>query len=519
MKEFLHGRRAAVAAAAALLSITLAGCSGSGTRSVDGADGNAGVGGGATITVSYSTDIESWNPYAHSSTPSYSRWGNMLEPLVTFDYQTRKFVPVLATSWEAKDTTWTFHLRTGVKFHSGAPFTSADVVHSFDRIMKEPESLQGGDLKVVSSIKAPDDQTVVVTTKEPSATLLSSLISRYITSKTTFDKYGAKEADHHPDGTGPYQFVRWQPGVDLTVKRFPGYWGQAPSTAPQTIIFRLIASPEDAVAALERGEVDIATGLPIQDVDQVNSGGKAHMEKIDGARTLMFPFNSSRAPFNNAQLRQALSYAVDVKGIIGTILKDAATPMNGVVPRHIYGADDSIKPYEYNPERAKQILADAGLKGTHIKLSTPTNRYPKDVEVAQAIQQQLQVVGLEVEIATPEFGTLSADMTAGKLDFYQISRGNYVDAAVLLAQYFQTGVTKRTGYSNPEVDKLLDEQAKELDETKRLALLAKAQELIHADAPAIFFGSYTDIYGVSNRVTWKPGIDESVAGAEISVSK
>lgn len=515
MKEISARRRGILIATVVTAAVALlAGCtSGSGTTttSTGGADGAS-----KTVTIAYNTDIEAWSPYAHSSTPTYSRWSNVMEPLVDYDYATKKYIPVLATSWTTEGTKWTFHLRKGVKFQSGNPFTSADVIHSYDRIWHDPDSLQASDFAAVASIDAPDKYTVVITTKAPNAVLLSNMISAFITSKTTFDKYGSGEADHHPDGTGPYSFVSWQPGVAMTVKKNPHYWGKLPAGMPGTLVFKLITSPEDAVAALKRGEIDIDTNLPIQDQDSVDTDS-TKVIAIDGTRTMFFAFDNEKAPFDDVKVRQAISYAVDVKGIIKNVLGGEATQSHGPIPSAVYGSDPSLKPYPYDPAKAKKMLTAAGAEGASITLTTTTNRYPNDVEVAQAVQQELQAVGLKVTIATPDFGTFSDAMTAGTLDFYQISRGNYVDAAVLLTQYFQSGVTKRTQYSNPTVDSLLTSQAGELDASKRLADLRKAQALILADAPAVFFGSYKDIYGVTSRVGWTPSVSEEIKGVDITV--
>lgn len=514
----LSMKRPLAAALAAGLGVTLlmTACSGgSATKSTRGDSG----GGPKTVTVAYSTDLAGWSPYAHSDTPSYSRWANVFEPLLTYDSKAKKYVPVLATDWKVDGTKWTFHLRHDVKFQSGNPFTSADVVHTFNRIKTDPDSLQAANLDAIASTEAPDDHTVVVTTKRPNATLISQLINTYISGKASYDKWGKAEADKHPDGTGPYSFVSWQPGVALTMNKNPNYWNKAvePAGMPDKLVFKVITSPEDAVAALQRGEVDIDVGVPVQDKETVENGG-AKFESIAGNRTLFFAFNNTRAPMNNKLVRQAISYAVDTKGIIDSILKGAATQTNGLLPAGVYGANTELTPYPHDPEKAKQMLAQAGATGAQITLTTPTNRYPSDTEVAQAVQQQLEAVGLKVAVKTPDFGTFSADLTAGKMDFYQISRGGFVDAAALLTQYFQSGITKRTQYSNPAVDDLLTQQAAELDETKRLAELRQAQALIFQDAPAVFFGSYNDIYGVAKRVTWQPNVLEQVKGIDMTVN-
>lgn len=513
MKRVSGRRRRGAYAACALAIVTVAGCSSVPAASSSG----GGTSGSSTVTIAYNTDLVSWNPYGQTDSPDYSRWSNILQPLVGYDYSNDTYTPVLATSWSQSGDNWTFHLRHNVKFQTGTPFTSADVIFSFDQIKNGAGSLQASNLSAIAKMSAPDPYTVVLTTATPDATLLSNLINTFIISKANYEKYGASQAWFHPDGTGPYKFVSWQQGVAMTMVKSSDYWGPEPADMPDKLVFRVITSPEDAVAALQRGEVNIDTNVPPQDKSVVTSAG-AKYEAIEGDRTMFFAFNSATPPFNNPLVRQAISYAVNVKGIMAGILAGAATEMNGPVPSNVYGSDPSLKPYPYDPAKAEQMLKQAGAEGDSITLTTTTDRYPDDVQVAQAVQQELDQVGLKVTLATPDFGTFSDELTAGKMAFYQISRGGYVDASDLLIQYFETGVTKRTEYSNPAVDKLLNESNEESNPAKRLTMLHEAEALIMQGAPAVFFGAYTDIYGVTSNVQWQPNVGEDIDGIDMTVT-
>lgn len=469
-----------------------------------------------TVTAVETTDLEAWSPYAQSSTPSYSRWGNIFEPLVDYDYEAKKIVPVLATSWTNDGLDWIFKLRQGVKFHDGSDFTAKDVIHSFTRMMKDGDSLQASNFIDIDTMTAVDDHTLKIRTKEVTATLLQNIgPNRFISSKTAFDKYGNKDdADRHPSGTGPYKFVAWNRGSDLTLEKYEGY--RTPNAGPDKLVFKVIPEATARAAALERGEVDLIREVPVQDVPRLSKLPNASVVGIDGIRMLMFPLSPRHAPLDDVRVRRAICYAVDVKAIIKDVLKNQATFMNGPVPSSIFGYDPNWKPYRHDPAKAKQLLAAAGhAGGFELKLTTPVNRYPKDREVAQAVAQQLASVGIKATLSTPEFGTLSNDMTDGKLDFYQISRGGYFDGAEPMEQYFRTGVTERTGYSNPKVDKLLDASDAELDEAKREKLLQQAGQILLDDAAAIFMCTYKDVYGVSKEISWKPNANENVQGIDM----
>ncbi|HEY0247653.1 MAG TPA: ABC transporter substrate-binding protein [Gryllotalpicola sp.] len=520
MKYIPRSRRLVAAAVSVLAAAALlTGCS---TNSSSLSDSK--TPGTASITIQYPTDIESMNPYAHSSSVTYSRWSNVMEPLVDYDYSTGKYVGVLAESWEDSGTSWTFHLRKGVKFQSGADFTSADVIWSINRMINDPKSLQADHFTGVTSYTAPDDYTVVITTKTPNPTLLLNLPNSLISSKTTYEKYAggddfanSAKADAHPDGTGPYSFVSYQTGVSLTVKKNPHYWGKLGADTPETMIFKVINSTADAVAALQRGEVDIVQGLSDTDTDTITKN-KDKVISVDGTRTMFLAFNPKANPlFADVRVRQAISEAIDVSSITKNIFHGEFTQSADAIPPAIYGAPKDLKPYKYDPADAKAKLAAAGATGATVQLTTPTGRYPHDVEVAQAVVQYLNDVGLKASVLTPDFATLSSDMSAGKLGFFQISRGGYNDASQLLNQYFRTGDTKRTEYSNSKVDALLNAAQSEPDDTKRLADLQQAQQLIVADAPAVFFGAYKDIYGTTSKIAWKPDASQEILGKDITV--
>ncbi|HEX6447609.1 MAG TPA: ABC transporter substrate-binding protein [Streptosporangiales bacterium] len=504
--------------AVAVAAVLVAGCSAGAPSGAGGGAGNAnGKGGGKSITIAYANDIEGWSPYATLNNLTYSRWSNVFEPLVQYADGTYK--GVLATSWSTKGAEWTFHLRKGVKFQDGQPFTAADVVHSFNRAKNDKSSLQTAHTAHMRKVTALDDNTVQVTTDGQYAVLLSDITSLFITSKATFDKYGAAKADEHPNGTGPYSFVSWQKGVSFTVKKNPHYWGNLPANMPTQMIFRVIPNPVDAVAALQRGEVDIVPSVLFQNVDTISKGKSTHIIAVDGIRTMFYGFQVTMPPFNDLRVRQAITYAIDVPKIIKNVLQNEVTPMNGPVPALVFGSDPhSTNPYPYNPAKAKQLLKEAGAVGKTITLTSTNGTTPGDTETSQTVQEMLQKVGLKVKIVTPDFATQSADLEAGKLGFYLGNRGNYFDANVFLSQYFQGGISKRTGYSNPKVNKLMKEQAAELDPKKRVVLLHQAEAQIMKDAPAVFFGAFRDVYGVTNRISWKPSTDEFLRGINVSVS-
>ncbi len=513
-----RARYAAIALGAGIAVTLAAGCAPKSSNAGGGSSAAAPAanGGNTTITIAYPADLESWSPYATISSQTYSRWSNIYEPLVS--YANDKYVPVLATSWSVAGNVWTFQLRKGVKFQDGSPFTSADVVYSLNRAANDKTSLMQSHTVAISKVVADGPSAVKIYTKGPNAVLPANLTSVFITSQASQKKYGAN-ADEHPNGTGPYSFVSWVKGATFTVKKNPEYWGKEPASMPGTIVFKIIPDPTDAVAALQNGEIDIDPNLPFQDVTTINNGSSTHVTSVPGVRTMFYGFNVKIPPFNNEKLRQAITSAIDTKSIIKNVLQGEVVSSNGPVPAVIAGSDPTMtNPFPYNPTKAKQLFAESGVGNTPITLVTTNGSTPGDAEVSQAIQQELQAVGMNVTLKTEDIASDQADLAAGKLGFYAGNRGNYFDASVFIEQYFMGPIDKRTGYDNPQLDSLMHTSDGELDQTKRQQELDQAESILMNEAPAVFFGAYNDIYGVSDKIAaWTPNPSEFIQGISISV--
>lgn len=206
-----------------------------------------------------------------------------------------------------------------------------------------------------------------------------------------------------------------------------------------------------------------------------------------------------------------MNHAVDLDSIIKYVLDGTAYRANGLSGPGSLGYLPDRKPYIYDPERAKSLLAEAGYpNGFEVNFHAPSGRYPKDREVAQAISGQLAKVGIRAKVITPEWSVFWSGVRTGKWDMFYFGAFNHLDPDVFLSLYFQTGVTKRLEYSNPEVDKAIAEQRQEFDPVKREVLLKKAINTILDDAPTILLWRHQMLYGVRERVLWKPTPEEGI---------
>ena len=470
------------------------------------------------VTIYHTSVADSINPYNHSSSPIYGQWQHVMEPLVELDYKKKDYVGVLADSWQFQGNKWTFKLKKNIKFHNGAPLTSKDVAFSIEKMRDEKGgSLQASNFKDVTEVQTPDDLTVVFVTKQPLAIFLDRLENRFILSKVAGDKFGDKLYDN-PIGTGPYKFVSYQRGGNMVFTRNDEYWGG--KAAIKEIVFRKVTEDAARLAALESGQTDFINNVPDHEVARLQKHPRIRIDKIEGLRMFFLAFNMAFKPWDNKLVRQAANYSVDAPAIVKNIFDGIGYPINGPVGANVIGADPKLKRYPYDPQKSKELLAKAGFpNGCDIQLYYSAGRYPKDREVCQVVSAQMVKGGFQVELISQEWALFwdKQGVNGGKLPFYYIGRGSLTDADTLYDQYFRTGTTKRTNYSNPGLDKLIEEQQKTADQKKRIAILQNAGKMIMEEAPFIPLYNLADIYGVARNVVWKMRPDEKVLGWDMSI--
>lgn len=369
------------------------------------------------LVVLSSVSLDSLHPYAYTSSPQYGIWNHILEGLVEENYEKMDYVGVLSESWEFKGRQWDFHLKKGVRFHDGSPFTAKDVVHSIQRIMKDPKSLQKSGLKDITEIQAPDDHTVVITTKTPNAMILDRLTNRFMISKAVADKYGA-DADQHPIGTGPYKFVSWERNGVLVMTRNEDYWGTKPDI--KEVITRRVKEDAARVSGLLAGQGDVINNVPVEEISRIRANPRVKIERAQGQRMYFLVLNPAYKPFDNKLVRQAFNYAIDPAVIIKHIYEGNGYVMNGPVASNVIGVDPKLKRYPQDHKKAKELLAKAGYgSGLEVKLHLSPDRYPKAKEVCQVIADQLGQAGVKVELVAQEFIVFwgQEGVNGGKLPF------------------------------------------------------------------------------------------------------
>jgi ABC-type transport system substrate-binding protein len=460
------------------------------------------------VTVAHGVGVYSLNPYAVNTSPLQAIWQSIMEPLIDVDYDKRRYVGVLAESWEIKGNKIDFKLRKGVRFHDGTPFSSKDVIASFKRILTDKESLQRPNLQNIREMSAPDDFSVVLTLKKADANALEDINNRVIMKQAAAEKMG--EADGSPIGTGPFKFVSWERSGQFVLRRNESYWGQAAKI--DEVIYKSIKEDAARIAALESGQADIISNVPPHEVARLKANPRLRVQPVQGLRPIFLVLSPAYKPLDNVKVRRAITHAIDRERIIKHVLEGNAYPLWGLVSAQVFGYDPGAKAFSYDPAKAKELLNEAGFpNGFEIEYYSPTGRYPKDREVAQVIVEQLSKVGIKAILKTPEWSIFNTDYKNGKYPMYLTGRGSLIDADTLFHQYFRTGTTKRVlGYSNSKLDEILDQEQQTFDVKKREKLLMEAHRMILEDAPAIPLWNAMDVYAHRADIIWTPPPDEKV---------
>ena len=468
------------------------------------------------VVVFQGVGLDSLHPYAYSGGGISGIWQHVIEPLVEMDFSRAEYVGVLAESWEFQGKKWVFHLRKKVRFHDGSPFTSKDVLFSIDRMVKDSKSMQASNFAEVTNVEAPDDYTVAITTKQPNAVLLERLNNRFIVSQAAVEKNGG-ELDNYKIGTGPYKLVSWQRAGNLVLARNEEYWRTKPEI--REVLFKTVKEEAARVAGLLAGQADAISNLPIEEIDRVEKNPRTRVEKVPGYRMYFLTMNVAHKPFDNKFVRQAVSHSIEPTVILKHIFEGNGYALNGPLSSNMIGYDPAAKRYPHDPQKARELLAKAGYpNGLEVKLYLAPDRHLKGKEVCQVIARQLSESGIKAELVPQEYPIYwgKDGVNGGKLPFYYAGRSAY-DADTFYDQYFHTGVTKRTNYSNPELDKLIEQEQQTGDHKKRVAVLQQAGRIVMEDAPVVPLYTLAEIYGLARNISWQGNPNNEIVVADMKI--
>ncbi len=411
-----------------------------------------------------------------------------------------EYVGELASEISVSDDglTLTFVLRDGIKFHNGQEFTAADVKYTFDELFKSEGYKAGAFFDTVnkervahiSKFETPDPKTVVITVGRPALAnqLLSNLVAIPVIASGTVVQQATQ-----PIGTGPFKFVRFDQSQNtVELDAFAEYFDGAPTV--QKLRVKTVTDASALQAELQTGGVDLApvpSNLPPDTLNVLRNSANINVEQFEGSNIQYIGLNTQSAPLNNVTIRQAIGHAIDRPKIIKELLSGQATIAYSILPSSSWAFAPGTM-YEYDPDRARQLIAEAGYKNQPIKFKYSAGNAAFN-SYAQAIQSSLIAVGLNVEIETLDPGTLRTQLTQGQ---FQLNTGVWIGGnqdPIFLKDLFTTGripgegvsCCNRSRYSNPEVDKMLEGAINSVDRENAEGLYVAAWEIISRDMPLL----------------------------------
>lgn len=443
------------------------------------------------LNIGLNSNIVGLDPLNVNSNSSRAYVYAVFEPLIEYDHQglTSNFVPCLATEWSVDETgcVWTFKLRENVQFHNGEAFTSADVVWTYQRMLDEKSlQLRSAFWSYLASVKAIDDFTVEIATSEPYAAALISVAMTPILPDEACTQYGEDFWNNQMlYGTGPWKFEEWVDGAYLHMVKNTEYWNKEYNPNVEEIYFRFLTEVSTAIAAHISGDLDayIVNGGIDRELLSMYDGYK-NIELItkETQNVIYLGFNhSDDSAFADKKVRQAVDYAIDRELICGTIYNGDAKVSSSIILPSMPGYDESIPAYEYDPDKAAQLLKESTYDGHAITLYT-SNSLSKGKDQCLAIAEMLNNVGFNVNVEVMESAAFTELRRSANYEFFLM---NDQPMGGDLAKYFSMKILTDAHKHEYKNDELMDLSAKiltELDVPTRQKYLVEAAKLMRAEA-------------------------------------
>lgn len=422
-------------------------------------------------------------------------------------------VPRLATQWESvSPTEWEFSLRDDVTFHNGDPFTAQDVKATIDYLMN-PDNASGitnYGTHLASTVGAEviDDYTVSIETAEPFPGLISVLPRVGIVPYSLFEGSGNFEGmtvddfSDNPVGTGPYRVAEWQRGQRITLAAFDDYWGTPP--VPAELIFRFIEDATTRVSELRAGGIDITQQLSVVHAQELDEADETDVLTIDQARLIAFPFNTKNEPVNDVRVRQAINYAINKETIVENLLSGYGGVLSQPFVRGWMGYDETIEPYPYDPDRARELLEEAGLGGGFdLDWNITVGAALADQEIAEAVANMVGEVGIRMNLIPTERARIQEDLVSGA--FNGITSGGYGTAyePALITNWFFRRPDIYDDELRGEIMGYLDAGLTEVDLDAREQIYKDFARFGHDQALWMFVHYQFEILGKRSSIPWE----------------
>lgn len=479
----------------------------------------------STLTIAMNVNLTSFDIHDQNNGYREGIFNNMFNYLVKRN-NAGEIQPDLAEKYEkVDDLTWRFTLKKDVKFHNGDPLTAADVKFSLERVAKDEKLMLYDTYNQIAEVRVIDDLNLEIVTKVPDPILLYRVarMGSDILPKAYIDKVGMEQFSKNPVGSGPYRFVDFKVDDRLVLKKFPDYF-EGDVADWDEVIFRVIPEASTRVGELVTGGVDIAAEIPPADWDRVNNNAGTEVLQADSTTIMGLMVRSMPGgPTADVRVRQAIDYAIDDGAIVDNLFKGSAVPIRSrVTPGNTFYHDGLFDTFLYDPDKAKQLLKEAGFEGgLDLTLQTTKGRNLLDSDVAQLVASMLTAVGIRTEVEIMETSRFSDAYNSGSGKDLMLngSSNSMFDASHALRVY-HTGGGKAIGYSNPVVDDLLDKAIVNMNPEERGKQYLQVQEIVAEEVPIVNLYLQKYYTGInSDKVSFEPRLDRAYIVREIEQVK
>lgn len=474
-----------------------------------------------TLTIAVPSDMGSLDIHNHNGTLTESIHSNMFNYLFKRN-KDGEIKPELVDEYDnLDDYTWEFTLKEGVTFHNGTELTAEDVKFTLERVAGDESLSEYWFYRQIKEVVVMDDYTFQIVTHEPEPVLLNRLsrIGSAILPKEYIEENGWDHFYEEPIGTGPFKFVDWKKDQEIVFEVYPDYY-EGDVTDWEKLVFRVIPEESTRVAELLTGGVDLAMNMPNHEFDRINDNEGTSISTIASQRVagLLIRHNEEYAT-SDPRVREAIELAIDNKVLTEDVLGGAGTPTRTrVTPGNTGANEDLYDTYLYDPEKAKELLEEAGYgDGLEITIHGPNGRYAKDRDIQEMIAGMLSKVGITVNTDLLEWSNFVDLRNAYAYDeAYFIAYGNSLfDAALAVSNLASDGALETHGYKNDELDELIAAAETNMDPVERDEQYYRIQEIIANERPYIYLYAESANYGVNDRIDFTPRSDEMLFAQDI----
>jgi len=483
------------------------------------------------IVISQPAEATTMDPGRSTQVLTVNYFINLYDTLTRWD-TAMKLQPGLATSWkQVNDTTWDFTLRQGVKFHDGAPLTAEDVKATLDRNIAPGKTVVNAGFTTIEAVQIVNPTTVRLITKKPDPLILvrvAQMGAQILPARLTTDD-GVKELARRPVGTGAYKFVEWVKDERLVMEANRDWWGwQGKAASVTRVVWKPIPDDFPRLVALEKGEVDVITNVPPDRSQAIADGKSTRLVTVPSTRIVTFAMNTNQPPLSDKRVRQALQYAVDVNAIIKNIYAGQGKPLSGGVADVDFGHNPAIKPYPFDPAKAKRLLAEAGrASGVEVTLYAGTGTMVNDKALLEVIADMWSKVGIRAKVEMMEMGARQRMLNDRAVPPNGMLLGN-PQSTLLDADGSLWRIWHPNGFSGKywvgsqpghRFHDLMEQARYAMDPKARKELYAEAIKIRDEEKPSLDLFQELVVYGTSKRVSFKPRPDYRLIVAEMSLAR